>query len=234
MKKVVLNQKSYLLYNDMINFKNDFDNINNINYDFILFPPILYLTLFKDAKYRIGTQNFFSSKMGSFTGELNLESLRDINVSYTLIGHYERRKIIEESKEVTKEKLFKSLSNKFNTILCVGEYKKTKKPFNYIKKELNYYLKSIETSNLKHLSIVYEPNWAIGSGEIQCIDKITKTIIQIKEYIKTKYNLDIEVYYGGSITKENAKNVFDVSDGILLGKSSINIDELKSIINELN
>ena len=47
-------------------------------------------------------------------------------------------------------------------------------------------------------------------------------------------NLDIEVYYGGSITKENAKNVFDVSDGILLGKSSINIDELKSIINELN
>ena len=54
------------------------------------------------------------------------------------------------------------------------------------------------------------------------------------KYIKTKYNLDIEVYYGGSITKENAKNVFDVSDGILLGKSSINIDELKSIINELN
>ena len=27
MKKVILNQKSYLLYNDMINFKNDFDNI---------------------------------------------------------------------------------------------------------------------------------------------------------------------------------------------------------------
>ena len=39
MKKVILNQKSYLLYNDMINFKNDFDNINNI-------PPFkkLYIT----------------------------------------------------------------------------------------------------------------------------------------------------------------------------------------------
>ena len=63
---------------------------------------------------------------------------------------------------------------------------------------------------------------------------LKEKVAEIKEYIKTKYNLDIEVYYGGSITKENAKNVFDVSDGILLGKSSINIDELKSIINELN
>lgn len=234
MKKVILNQKSYLLYNEIIEFKKDFDNINNINYEFVLFPPILYLTTFKDAKYNIGAQNFFSSKVGSFTGELNLESLKDINVTYTLIGHYERKIIIEESKKMIKEKLFKSLSNKFNTILCVGESRKTKNPFNYIKKELNYYLKSIETTNLKHLSIVYEPNWAIGTGEIQCINKITKTIIQIKEYIKLKYNINIEVYYGGSINKDNVKEVFDISDGILLGKTSINIDELKSIINELN
>ena len=37
---------------------------------------------------------------------------------------------------MAKEKLFKSLSSKCYTILCVGEIKKTRRPFNYIKKEI--------------------------------------------------------------------------------------------------
>ena len=166
MKKVILNQKSYFFYDDMVKFKNSFDKLKTNDYEFIIFPPILYLSMFKDSKYKVGTQNFFGYKMGSFTGELNLESLKKIGINYTLIGHFERRKIVFESYEMAKEKLFKSLGSKCNTILCVGEVKKTRKPFNYIKKELNYYLRSIDSSTLKYLSIAYEPNWAIGTGEI--------------------------------------------------------------------
>ena len=62
----------------------------------------------------------------------------------------------------------------------------------YIK--LNYYLKAIESSSLKYLSICYEPNWAIGSGEIQCIDKITKVIDEIKLYMFNKY-INISLNY---------------------------------------
>ena len=78
MKKVILNQKSYMFYDDMVKFKNSFDKLKTNNYEFIIFPPILYLSMFKDSKYKVGTQNFFSYKMGSFTGELNLESLKKI------------------------------------------------------------------------------------------------------------------------------------------------------------
>ena len=141
MKKVILNQKSYLFYDEMVKFKTEFDKLKPNNYELIIFPPILYLSLFKDSKYSVGTQNFFSYKTGSFTGEINLESLKKMNINYTFVGHYERRKIIGETYMTFKEKLFKSLNSKCNTILFVGEQKKTRRPFNYIKKELNYYLK---------------------------------------------------------------------------------------------
>ena len=115
----------------------------------------------------------------------------------------------------------------------VGEVKKTRKPFNYIKKELNYYLRSIDSSTLKYLSIAYEPNWAIGTGEIQCIDKIQSVIEDIKLYVYKRYKINIEVYYGGSVDENNIKDIFNISDGIVLGKASIDIDELNKILNGL-
>ena len=139
MKKVILNQKSYMMYDEMVKFKHDFEKIKPKNYEFILFPPIHYLSMFNNSNYLIGTQNFYSYKNGSFTGEVNLESLKNMNINYTLVGHYERRKFIGESYQTAKEKLFKSLNSKCNTILCVGEVTKTRRAFSYVKKEINYY-----------------------------------------------------------------------------------------------
>ncbi len=230
MKKVILNQKSYMFYDDMVKFKKAFDKIKTNNYEFIIFPPLLYLSMFRDAEYKVGSQNFFSYKMGSFTGELNLESLKKIGINYTLIGHSERRKIVFESYEMAKEKLFKSLSSKCNTILCVGEIKKSRRPFGYIKKELNYYLRSIDSATLKYLSIAYEPSWSIGTGDIQSIDRIKDVIERIKLYIEKKYKIKIEVYYGGSVDENNINDIFNISDGVVLGKNSTEIDELNKIL----
>lgn len=231
MKKIILNQKSYLLYDEIIEFKKYYDKIKKDNYEFVLFPPMLYLTIFKDSNYSIGTQNFYSNKTGSFTGEVNLESLKNIGVTYTLIGQYERRKILLETKEEIKEKLFKSIDSKFNTLLCLGESKKSKRPFMHIKKNINYYLKSIEKSNLKYLSIIYEPNSAIGNDSID-LKKLTKTIDRIKSYIKNKYSINIDVYYAGQLNN-NEKEIIDICDGIVLGKQSTQIDIIKKILEEI-
>ena len=233
MKKIILNHKCYLNYEEINVYKSELNKLNINNYEVIIFPSVLYLMLFKDFKYKIGTQNFYGYKSGSFTGEISLEALKSINVTYTLVGHFERQKLLNENIEMSKEKLFKSLNSKFNTILFVGESKKTTRPFRYIKRQLNYYLREIESANVKCLSIAYEPNWAVGSGDIQCIDKITKVINQIKDYILKKYNLDLEVYYGGSVDEENIQDVMNVTDGIILGKSGTNIDTLKKLVNKL-
>ncbi len=233
MKKIILNQKSYLSYDEMTNFIKQYEKLDKTKYDFILFPPVVYLSLFKDKPYKVGTQNFFSYNYGSFTGEISLEQLKSMNIKYTLVSHPERKKIIGETYEIAKEKLYKSLSSKFNTILFIGELSKMKNPISYIKKELNYYLRDIEENNIKYLSICYEPYIMGASTEIKDYNKLKKIIDFIKEYINKKYDENINVFYAGSVTKENAKEILEITNGILLGKASTSIDTLKEVIKEL-
>ena len=233
MKKIILNQKSYLSYDEMTNFIKQYEKLDKTKHDFILFPPVVYLSLFKDKPYKVGTQNFFSYNYGSFTGEISLEQLKSMNIKYTLVSHPERKKIIGETYEIAKEKLYKSLSSKFNTILFIGELSKMKNPISYIKKELNYYLRDIEENNIKYLSICYEPYIMGASTEIKDYNKLKKIIDFIKEYINKKYDENINVFYAGSVTKENAKEILEITNGILLGKASTSIDTLKEVIKEL-
>ena len=46
---------------------------------------------FKDIECELGAQNFYSSNMGSFTGEVNLESLKSIGVKYIMISKIDRK-----------------------------------------------------------------------------------------------------------------------------------------------
>ena len=141
--------------------------------------------------------------------------------------------VIGESKNEIKEKLYKSLDCKFNTFLCIGENKKTARPFFSIKKEINFYLKNIDKSKLKNLSIIYEPNYSIGSAYINDIDYITMNIRKIKCYVKNKFNINIEVFYGGLINKENIKQIINICDGIIIGKRSSDILVMKELLCEL-
>lgn len=232
MKKIIFNHKSYLLYDEIINFRNEFDKLDK-SYEYILFPQLIYLPLFVGDKYLVGAQDFYSSNMGSFSGEINLESLGSLGVKYTLVGQYGRIKFSGENKIIVKDKLYKSLDAKFNTFLCIGEDRRTSRPFLKIKKQLFYYLKGIEKSKLKKLSIIYEPSNSTGSANINDVEYIIKTINRIKCYVKSKYNLNVEVYYGGRISKENISQIINNCDGVVLGKMSTDIKVIKDLLTSI-
>jgi triosephosphate isomerase len=231
MKKIILNQKSYFLYDEMVLFKHEFKKIRFNGCEVVLFPPVMYIPMFKDTNFSLGAQNFYSSKRGSFTGEINLEQLKDCNVKYTMVAHHERRRLMNENSYESKEKLFKSLTNHFNTLLYIGENTRTKYAFNHIKRDLNMYLNGLDKNDLKYLSIVYDPNWAIGGFEEADVNKISKMIKRIKIYIKNIYHVDISVYYGGIVNKSNVKEIYDICDGLVIGRVSTSIPKLKELLN---
>lgn len=233
-KKLILNHKSYLSINEIEVYKKELEKISSKNVDIILFPSVIYLSMFNDYKHKVGSQNFYSYNYGNYTGEINLESLKSLGINYTLLNHYERIENGIDSYNIVKEKIFKSLSSNFNTILMVGETKKVKNPFSYIKKQLNYYLKNIEEAKIKNLSILYEPSWILDSSEYQDINVIRKIVVQIKEYFIKKYKLDIEVYYASGVTKENINEILEVCDGVGLGKKSTDVKYIKDIIDKLS
>ena len=80
MKKIIFNHKSYLTYDEINNYKKEISKIIPEKYELIIFPQMIYLTMFKNVKYKVGAQNFYSYNEGSFTGETNIKALKSINV----------------------------------------------------------------------------------------------------------------------------------------------------------
>ncbi len=62
----------------------------------------LYLAneLLNDTDIKLGAQNMYFEDRGAFTGEVSGQMLKDLNVSYVIIGHSERREIFNESDEL--------------------------------------------------------------------------------------------------------------------------------------
>ncbi len=205
----------------------------------IFFPSSLYLSMFKERGYQVGSQNISFKESGSITGDLSVIQLKEFGISHTIVGHSEMREYFNDSKHV-KEKVNLALRNKVKVILCIGEkleeYEKGK-TIPVLKKELDKAIKS----NLKlitndNLIIAYEPIWAIGTGKIPTKEILDNTILEIKSYLKEQYNLNLKVLYGGSVNLDNIEELekVDSIDGYLIGGASLNPEKFLSLINKVN
>lgn len=226
MKTIILNHKSYLSYEEIKNYKDEITKITNDNINLILFPNIAYLSLFKNTNLTLGSQNFFSYNFGSYTGETSLEILKSLDVTYTLVGHPERLILQIDDYNMIKDKLFKSINSGFKTILCIGHDENMKT----LKKELKFFFKGLEHTVFKNLIIAFEPASKIEDGIVN-LKEIEYVKNYIKAYMEKHFEIDVPFLYGGSVNKENIIEILKITDGVILGKLSTNINELKEIIN---
>ncbi len=213
-----------------------------INYEISISPPILYLQyinkIIKNIKYlTLTSQNIDIHSNGPYTGEISGLMLNDIGIKYTLIGHSERRKFHNEDNKIIFNKIKSSIKNKIIPILCIGENINdyiNKNSEKVCKNQLKYLIKNNNKKIFNNIIIAYEPIWAIGTGKTANINHINKIHKYIKKYIKRKeITNNINVIYGGSIKYKNAKEIIKQKyiDGLLIGNSSLNINEFIKIIN---
>ncbi len=226
MKTIILNHKSYLSYEELENYKNVLENQSIENINLVLMPTLAYLSEFKSSKIQIGAQNFYSYNFGSYTGEISLETLKSLNVSYTLVGHPERLMLKLDSYQEVKDKFFRSINLGFKTILCLGHDENEK----ILKKELKFFFNGIEESVLKNLIIAFEPASKI-EGETINLKQIKYVNNFIKEYMTKHFEINVPFIYGGSVNKNNIKEILEITDGVILGRNSTNINEMIEIIN---
>ncbi len=231
MKKIIaLNHKSMLSYEELLSFKEKYSKIKT-DVDLILFPTTLYLSLFKNYNQEVGAQNFYTKSFGSYTGEITLDALESLNIKTVLVGHSERRGLFHETLDEIKNKLILSLSNNFKTVLCVGEDKKCNNAEELVLEEVKFFLNGLDS--IENLIIAYEPRWAIGSTETQTYEMINKVVRIIKDYIKKNYSKEIQVLYGGSVKSDSA-DIINISDGLLLGRSSTKIESVMDILSKIS
>ena len=210
---------------------NQFLESNQIKNEVIIFPPATALNDFDTVEnLKIGTQNAYYTKNGSFTGEIGTEQLDEFNIKTILIGHSERRHILKESqKDLTlKYNYFKSLG--YRIIYCVGEPLEVREKG--LTETLGYIWEQFEGIDLNYdkLIIAYEPVWAIGTGVVATAEEIA----QVHKKIKKKVTHPL--LYGGSVKPENIEEILKIDnvDGTLIGTTSWDVEQFKEMIEITN
>lgn len=204
----------------------------------VICPPFIYLPLAKGMT--LGAQNVFYKEKGAFTGEISPLMLKDLGVKYVIIGHSEAREYLHETYEAINKKIKEVLTVGLKPILCVGEnaWQRDMKT-QVIERQLSEGLKGVPASALKHITIAYEPVWAIGTGHSCSMDEAMSDFLLIKKLLISLYGKGsankARILYGGSVSADNANAYITESgaDGLLVGGASLNAKEFIRIIKSL-
>ena len=244
-----MNNRKYCIANWKLN-KNSFQAIEYLNklqtFDFyssnsiIICPSFISLnemiSLNNNKNIGFGSQDVSCELNGSFTGEISIDMLENINCEWSIIGHSERRMFFNETDEMIALKMKRVFNSRIKPILCIGESsedKKNNKTEFVLEKQLLSAFKYINLKISKDILIAYEPIWAIGTGEAAQNHVIEESMKIIKNIIKkiNINNCNIWLLYGGSVNEKNASNILEIDNvsGFLIGSSSLNVDEFYGI-----
>lgn len=237
MKYLICNLKATQLKNEAIIYEQKLnDLVVNPEIELIVCPSTLFLCYFNNPKYKLGTQDISRYNLGPHTGENTAEQLASLNVKYALVGHSERRKLFKEESVII-DKIKKAYHNHIRPIYFIGEKNEEKTSVNEVlKKQLQNIIDEVPDYKREKMLIVYEPVWAIGTGDTPDNEEISTRITLIKEIIKNNYNINLPVLYGGSVNELNIDDLCHIKelDGLVIGESSLDVQELSKIYKKMS
>lgn len=190
-------------------------------------------------KFRLMAQNGYHKDEGAFTGEVSMTMLHDL-VHYVIVGHSERRYILEEHEDIIRDKVTAAFRNGVTPWLCIGERKDERlrmETKQVIHDQLLSALTNLTAEEVAEMVIAYEPVWAIGTGESAVPDQVKEAVDCIRHNIKERFGAyashAVRIVYGGSVNSHNARSFIDIDgvDGFLVGGASLNYHEFSGIVN---
>lgn len=203
------------------------------NTDIVVCPPFPFLSIspkIKTKNFIKGAQNIFYEIAGAYTGQVSLKMLNSFGVKYVILGHSESR-LQGDTNEIINKKIIATLKAKILPIFCIGEnIRDTHGEYlSFIKNQIHICLSSVSKTQIKNIVIAYEPIWAIGNKALReaTVDEFIEIRIFIKRTIADIYGIktanEINIIYGGSVHKENARTfIFDgEAGGLLVGRDSL-------------
>lgn len=238
MNKTPLETKEYLM--------NFLSRVKECPHEIVLCLPFTSLFVGKflteGTGVKIGAQNICDEDEGKCTGEINGAMLADAGAKYVIIGHSERRTKFKENSKMINKKIKCALKHGLNCLLCVGENlveRNTLKTAEVLKEQIEDALKGIYENELEHITIAYEPIWAIGTGQHPTAKEIDVSANVIRKVISNDFSAQagekINVVYGGSVEPKNTSQVSKAKkiNGFLIGGASLDYNNLLQILSTL-
>lgn len=234
MKYLICNFKNKLLNEDIIKYNNSLGDIET-KIKLVLCPPSIYLSLFDKTGYDLGVQDISSFMDKTITGEIEASQVKSLGATYVIVGHSERRMYKHEINIDFINKINNALENKLNVIYCIGETlsdKENGSTYEVLEKQISEVLNNVE---IKNIMIAYEPVWAIGTGNVPSGKEIKENIDFINDLLYEKYEIKLDILYGGSVNDENIEELCGIKglSGFLVGGASLDVDKVKGMILEM-
>ena len=179
---------------------------------------------------------------GAYTGEVSAHQLAKLNISYSIVGHSERRQHFNETDEFVNVKIKNLINKEITPIICFGESNDQRTEGNYMDFLLNQIensTKGLRKDKVDEIIFAYEPIWAIGTGQNASLQDIVEVISKVKEFISKKsfFNEEkIKFIYGGSVSPDNSYEILNskIIDGALVGGASLDVDKFIKIIESVD
>ena len=193
----------------------------------------------KKSEVRLAAQNCHWQDSGAFTGEISPLMLKEIGCDWVILGHSERRRILNESDRMIAQKIAAALRNGLRVVFCLGETlreRRVGRTASVISRQLRVALKDVGKAAIQNIEIAYEPVWAIGTGRAATGEGANRVIGHIRRVVADVLGASVgqitRILYGGSVTGANISEFIEQEqiDGALVGGASLRADEFVAIV----
>jgi len=184
-----------------------------------------------------GAQDCSAFLQGAYTGQVSIESLQEMKLDFCIIGHSEVRRELGQTDMLIASKFKMLLAANISPILCIGEtlaQRNDEMTLQVLYDQLEQVLNFLQSySGTTQIFIAYEPVYSIGSGIVpstQDLEHIFSFLYKLVQQVPVAKN--VMFLYGGSVsskTVQQLQNIDEIS-GFLIGKASIDFQELKKIV----
>lgn len=189
----------------------------------------------------VAAQTIHELDKGAFTGEISVPMLKEIGITWSLVGHSERRTYNAETNPSCNKKVLRLVQEGFVPVYCVGETLgefeagKTKA---IVEEQVRVGMAGLTVAQAEKVVVAYEPVWSIGTGK-----NASKEIAQdvcgfIRHILKDMFGASseaIRILYGGSVKPNNVKEYLSQPDidGALVGGASLAVDSYSELVKNI-
>jgi len=185
---------------------------------------------------KVGAQNVHWAESGAFTGEISPLFLTELGVSFTLVGHSERRTYFGETDKHVAMRMQAALKADLDVVVCIGETEQQRVTGTtdvVLRAQLEPVLSELAPEHASKVVLAYEPVWAIGTGRVASIAEIAAAHAFIHSVWNERHlPTTATILYGGSVNPQNFAEILTVEgvDGALVGGASIKLDQWLELI----
>ena len=165
--------------------------------------------------------------------------LKDLGVTYVILGHSERREMFNETDETVNKKTHAAFANGLVPIVCCGESLEEREngtTNQVVDSQIKRALEGLSLEQVKETVIAYEPIWAIGTGLTATNEQANETIGYIRSVVAREHGQEaadaIRIQYGGSVKPSTVAGLMAQPeiDGALVGGASLDVESFLGLL----